>query len=352
MSDKAKVLMVGTDRAAHSGISAVVNELYGAGLDNLVDIKYIGTFKEGSKLKKFIIAALAFARFKKELSWCDLVHIHFSSDSSFWRKSFFIKSAYRHGKKIVLHQHGGDFKTYYGSEIGELGKRRVKKILGMGDVLLVLTPSWKEFFAQIVTETKIEVFPNGVRTDIKESSSTKDYSKALFLGRVCRDKGIDELLLAMDEIHENNPDAKLYIGGIYEDQEYRQKVDSRREYVIFLGWITGEQKEKLLQECGILVLPSYYEGMPVSIIEGMLNCCVPVATKVGGIPEIIDDGVDGLLISPGDSKALTNAMLKVMNDKTYAKDLGNAGRKKVMSNYSIEKSVSRLDNIYSKLHKL
>lgn len=361
MSTEIKVLMVGPDRGVHGGISAIVNELYAAGLDHEVELKYIGTMKEGSKLKKLLVAAFAYAHFCRKLKWCDVVHVHFSSDSSFMRKSLFIKRARKAGKKVVLHQHGGDFKTYYGQQLDKKGRDYVAGILAMGDVMLVLTEGWKEFFGQITDPDKIVVFPNGIRVskylneqknvtkkeDINVSS--KDFNEVLFLGRICKDKGIDELIEAMKEIHSSNSNAHLFVGGIYEDNSYRQKIEDNSDFITYLGWVTGEEKDKYLDQCGILVLPSYYEGFPVSIIEAMLRGNAVVASAVGGIPEIIDDGKDGILIPPKDSKALQKGIEKLMNDREYASSIGILGRKKVIEKYSVEENIKRLIQIYSKI---
>lgn len=348
---KIKVLMVGPDRTVHGGISAVVNEMYAAGLDKRVDLKYIGTMKEGSKLKKLFVAAFAYARFLRELAWCDVVHVHFSSDASYYRKSYFMRAAHRHGKKLVLHQHGGDFKTFYNVELGDSKKKRLRDTLSMGDVMLVLTRSWKEFFSGIVSGDKIMVFPNGVMTGAGSgfSNKNKDFNKILFLGRICKDKGIEELLAAMKLVHEDYPEVKLYIGGIYEDEYFREKVDSCGDYVKYLGWVSGQEKDSYLEECGILVLPSYYEGFPVSIIEAMLRRSAVVASNVGGIPDIIQDGADGILIPPKDSEAIKNSLEKLISDTNFAMDLGEKGREKVLKNYSIEKNIDKLVGIYSKL---
>ncbi len=268
-----KVLMVGPARSVHGGISAVVNEFYEAGLGEKIDLKYIGTMKEGSRFDKLIVAGCAFFRFVFALSWADVVHIHFSSDSSFVRKSYFIKAAKRHGKKIVLHQHGGDFKTFYEKELSERGRKRVGEILDMGDRMLVLTQSWKDYFSKITDSKKLIVLPNGIKIKSytegerffkdgnligSDNVASKDYNKILFLGRVCKDKGMDELLEAISEMHADNPRVHLYIGGIYEDSIYRKKVEQSKAFITHLGWVTGEEKEKYLEECGILVLPSYY----------------------------------------------------------------------------------------------
>jgi glycosyltransferase involved in cell wall biosynthesis len=349
---KIKVLMVGPDRGVHGGISAVVNELYAAGLDSQVDLKYIGTMKEGSKLKKLFVAAFAYVRFLKELKWCDIVHVHFSSDSSFIRKSLFIKRAHRAGKKIVLHQHGGDFKTFYGKELDEKGKLNVRITLAMGNRMLVLTKGWKEFFSQLLDEGKIEVFPNGVITKQLPdhiSADKKDYRKILFLGRVCKDKGIDELLEAISSIHQYRSDIHLYIGGIYEDTSFKSKVEACSDYVTYLGWIKGEEKEKYLEECGILVLPSYYEGFPVSIIEAMLRKDVVIASNVGGIPDIIEQDKNGILIPAKDSKALENAISRVLSDEKFAMELGENGKRTVVEKYSVEKNAERLVDLYREM---
>ena len=362
--NKIKVLMVGPDRGVHGGISAVVNELYGAGLDKKVDLRYIGTMKEGSKLKKLLVAALAYARFLKELSWCDVVHVHFSSDNSFLRKSYFIKTAYRKGKKILLHQHGGDFQTFYGSQLDDKGRLNVRRTLAMGNKMLVLTKGWKDFFSQIVDENKIVVFPNGIKTsalpgnertlDERDPSNTemkvkKDYDKVLFLGRICKDKGIDELLHAVKSVHEYYPRVHLYIGGIFEDPSYKSKIEDCKEFVTYLGWVSGEEKERYLDECGIFTLPSYFEGFGLVIIEAMLHKDAVVASNVGGIPEIIRHEENGLLIPAKDSKALEKEIFRIIKDEALRKRMGQNGRGTVLEKYSVEKNVEILEKIYESL---
>ena len=346
-----KVLMVGPDRGVHGGISAVVNELYDAGLGNQIDLEYIGTMKEGSRFNKLVVAGCAFLRFLVALPSADVVHVHFSSDSSFVRKSYFIKAAHKFGKRIVLHQHGGDFKNYYGKELDAKGRKHVKNILEMGDVMLVLTKSWKDFFSGIVDQSMIEVFPNGVRTVGCAASEKfeKDYSKILFLGRICKDKGIDELLEAVEDIYESGRKVKLLVGGIFEERGYREKIASAAAFAEFIGWVSGAEKDKYLQECGILVLPSYYEGFPVSIIEAMLRRSAVVASCVGGIPDIIDDGINGLLVPAKDPKALEESLIKLIDDNKLAKELGENGRNKVVEHYSVEENIKRLIEIYTNL---
>ena len=111
--EKIKVLMAGPDRSVHGGISGMVNNYYDAGLDGRIQLCYIGTMVEGSKLRKLFQAVKAFARFLAKLPFYQIVHVNMASDASYYRKSFFIRAAKLYGKKIVIHQHGGDFESFY-----------------------------------------------------------------------------------------------------------------------------------------------------------------------------------------------------------------------------------------------
>lgn len=347
-----KILMVGPDRTVHGGISALVNSYYEAGLDEKVELKYIGTMREGSKLKKLFVAAGALFEFVRCVDDYDIVHANFSSDSSFMRKSLFIRIAKRRGKKIVLHQHGGDFRNYYSNELSDRGRRYVRRILDMGDLMLVLTDSWREFFGTLTEPAKIHVLPNGVVTKGIETDTatfSKDMNKILFLGRICVDKGIKELIRATKKLHEENDKVRLVMGGIYEDESFRRVIEKNSDFISYVGWVTGSDKEKYLRECGILALPSYYEGLPVTLVEGMLYGCCVVASRVGGIPDIIEDEKDGILVNAKDAKALKNGLERVMKDKELSDRLSCNGVKKALGKYSIEKLSEKLVGYYSQV---
>ena len=361
MKDKIRVLMVGPDRSVHGGISAMVNTYYDAHLQDKVKLKYIGTMKEGSKARKLFVAVLAYFEFVFSLKDCDIVHVNASSDNSFMRKSVFIRAAKRHGKKIVLHQHGGDFINYFENQISEKRRRYIREVLDMADVMLVLTPSWKEYFGTLTDAGKIVVMPNAIITrgfeegDSQSDSSrlkAHDTNKVLFLGRICRDKGVTELLEAIDRIHEKRPEVRLYIGGIFEDEKYVHEVEKRSLYVKYLGWVGGEEKIKAFDECGIVAVPSYFEGFGLTVIEGMLYGCCVVASDVGGIPEIVEDGEDGILIKAKDSAGLERALLRVMTKEIDVDMMVRNGRAKVLEKYSAERIVDRIFEIYRELYSV
>ena len=206
--NRLKVLMVGPDRSVHGGISGVVNNYFDAGLDRMIDLCYIGTMVEGTKFKKLLQAAKAYIQFMAQISKYDIVHVNMASDSSYYRKSVFIKTAKACRKKVVIHQHGGNFPEFYEKELSIRGRKRVQKVLSMGDAFLVLGTAWEDFFGKIIGRERITVLPNAI--SIPECKE-KQYGihKILFLGRLCKEKGIGELLAVMPDLKMKYPNVRL-----------------------------------------------------------------------------------------------------------------------------------------------
>ena len=346
--EKIRVLMVGPDRSVHGGISGIVNNYYEAGLDKKIDLCYIGTMVEGSRLRKLLKAAEAYFLFLTKLHAYEIVHVNVASDSSYYRKSLFIKAAKRARKKIVIHQHGGDFEGFYTKELSKKGRAKVRKVLDMGDAFLVLAPAWKDFFGELTEKDRIIVFPNSIEIP---ALTEKNYGahKILFLGRLCKEKGIGELLHVMPKLKEKYPDIHLYLGGIWEEQGLKKQADELADCVTFLSWVTGEEKKKYLKECDVFVLPSYFEGQPVSILEAMAYSCAIAASDVGGIPHMIIEGKTGILVTPKDEKSLEEGLIRILSDEAFARELGENARSKVTGEFSIDSNIEQLLAIYQSL---
>lgn len=348
MDDRIKVLMVGPDRSVHGGISGVVNNYYDAGITEKVDLNYIGTMVEGSRLRKLWQAVKAYIKFLKLLPEYPIVHVNVASDSSYYRKSLFIKAAKRAGRKIVIHQHGGDFETFYEKEQNDRGRAKIRQVLGMGDVFLVLSPALEQFFKGILEPSKVILFPNAVPVP---SDIEKEYGKQkiLFLGRLCKEKGLRELFSVLPQLHGQFPQMHVLLGGIWEDEELLEEAAKMKEYVTDLGWLQGEAKKDYLRTSDLFVFPTYFEGQPVSVLEAMAYQCGIVATRVGGIPQMIEQEQTGLLIEPKDPEGLKSALEKLLSDPDLCERLGKNARVKIEKEFSIEKSLQELIKIYQQL---
>lgn len=349
------IIMIGPDRSVHGGISGVVNNLCEAGLESRINLQYIGTMSEGGKIHKLLVAAKAYLKFVKSVKKADVVHIHMASDSSFYRKALFVKLANKKGKKIVIHQHGGDFINYYHKDMDDRQKKYARTIFDMSDKLILLTPEYREFFAKILPERvdDIVVLPNSVKVPsesvLNENLINKQPHSMLFLGRICDTKGVGELLEAVGILKEEYPDIELNIGGIYEEEKYRPLIESMAPNVKCIGWISGKEKEKYLFSSGLFVLPTYFEGQPVSVLEAMAYHLSVVASNVGGIPMMIRDGENGVLTEPKNVDSLVKGIKRVLDNPEEAKKLAKKAYEDVLRDYSIDASLDKLIKIYESL---
>lgn len=350
MEEKVKVLMIGPARSVNGGISGVINNYYNAGLDKQVVLTYIGTMEDGSKFHKLLIAAKALLKFVMIVPKYDIVHVNMASDVSIYRKMPFIYIASLCKKKIIIHQHGGHIDEFYYEICNDRQRKQIQRVMDKADKMLVVAPHLKNIFRDITDGNKIKIFPNTIKVPpIYE----KDYSeqKILFLGRLCKEKGIRELLDAVSELKEQYPKLQLYLGGIWVDEDLKEKADQYSEWIHQLGWIDSEKKEKYLKECNMFVLPTYFEGLPVSLLEGMAYGCACVATNVGGIPYMVIPEETGLLIPPKDTKALKDALGKLLEDINLQKKCGRAARGKINREYNLDKSVRELVQIYHNISR-
>ena len=347
-----KVLMIGPARSVHGGVSAVVNNYYAAGLDQQIKLKYIATMVDGSKMRKLIQAMFAYITFLFALPSYHILHVNMAADASCYRKKIFIDTAWLFRKKIIIHEHGGDFEGFYYERCSEKQRTNIKRSLSRANIFLVLSESWKKFFSEIVDEDKIHVLQNGIVIPTKVK---QDYSshKVLFLGRLCKEKGIGELLEAVPVIQKQIQDFKLILGGVWEEgnEALKEKARALSETVLCPGWISEKEREALFQECSIFVLPTWFEGQPISLLEAMAAGMCVAASAVGGIPQIMgkESDVTGILLPPKDADTLADELIKLLKDEEQRRKMGQNARIRIINNYDVNRNVEALVGFYKEI---
>lgn len=325
----------------------IMERLVGVG----VNAEFISTYEDGGKPKKAAIALIAYAKFCRAIKDVDIVHIHMASRGSYERKAFFLKKALREGKKTVVHLHGGQFDVWYDNEVDDRKRNEIKMLLDKTDVVIALSEEWENWLlSRGFAPKKIIVMHNAVSVP-KRACEPSSCQNVLFLGRLDVRKSPDVLLRASKKMLEENPGAKLIFGGDgyperYKALAYELGIADRCE---FLGWITGEDKEELFEHAGVYCLPSKNEGMPMSVLEAMAHGIPTIATPVGGVPQVIDDGVNGYLMPVDDEAELSELLNTLMLDSDSRTRIGAAGRKTIASDFNIERNVSELADLYEEL---
>lgn len=345
---KTKVFMIGPARSVNGGVSAVVNNYYEAGLDKQIDLTYLGTMEDGSKFHKLFVAARALLRYLFTVHRYDIVHVHMASDVSIYRKMPFIHIASALKKKIIIHQHGGNIREFYYEQCSDRQRKNIQKTLLKADHILVVAPYLKELFSDIVPTARITVLSNSIQLP---DEINKDYhnQRLVFLGRICKEKGIHELLDAVSSLKKEFPKLELTLGGIWIDEDLHQYANQLGSWIHQPGWIGGTEKQQLLEDCNIFVLPSYFEGLPVSLLEGMAHGCACIATNVGGIPQVLTGDQHGLLIPAQDTASLKSAIRTYLEQPSLQQKHGLAARTRIAEEFNLRNTIQLLLRIYSEI---
>ena len=170
----------------------------------------------------------------------------------------------------------------------------------------------------------------------------------LFVGRLAAVKGVPLLLQAVKAAREMRPDLRLTLIGDGPERTWLQteaEALGLAEAVDFLGYRSQSEVAERLQQVDALVLPSFAEGVPVVLMEAMAAGLPVITTQIAGIPELVEQGVSGKLIPPGDAKALEQAILTLLSDPAQAAAMGAAGRAKVRTAFDIQHEAARLGQL-------
>ena len=333
------------------GISTVVNSYFELGIEKDTKIKYIPTMEDGSVLKKLFVAAKAYSVFCCCVKQYDIVHIHMAAQSSFVRKRLFIRRAKRAGVKIIIHSHAADFDKYYFEQSNEENRKKILDTFALVDCVIVLSEEWADFFGKNICDPKkISILYNGVIVPETNKTDYSDHS-VLMLGRLGERKGTYDLLKAIPMVLQAVPDAMFFLGGDGDIDVCKTLVEKEgvSDHVSFLGWIWGDDKEKLLKQCSIFTLPSYHEGMPMSVLEAMSHGLATVSTNAGGIPQIINDGEDGFRVEAGDIDALSNRIIELLKDENLKRSIGRKAVQRVKEKFDIRVSYDKLLHIFQEV---
>lgn len=172
----------------------------------------------------------------------------------------------------------------------------------------------------------------------------------LFIGRLAAVKGATLLLDAFAQVLESHPDAHLTLVGDGPDRADLEAKAERlglAERVTFTGYLGQEDVAAALNSSDLLVLPSFAEGVPVVLMEAMASRIPVIASRVAGVQELVEDGVNGDVLPPGDITALINSLGRQLSDPALRRARGDAGRDKVEAEFSVVKEAERLRRLFT-----
>lgn len=351
-----KVLMVGVDKNVVGGMLTVAEHYQNtASFCKETNLVYIPTATRGNNWKKIFFFLKQMPRIVHEIRAmpADIVHVHMGERGSVFREGFVVWMAKRLGAKTIIHMHGSTIEDWYDRQ-NHTVQHIVSWIFRQADRMVVLGECWSSFMERVMgseCQSRIRILYNGV-IPAPENRYNPDANDILFLGVVGARKGVDDLLQAFQMILPVIPkqiNLKLY--GDSKDYDIQKKIS---EYglegrAFYGGWLQQDQKEACLSQVVMNVLPSYNEGLPMTILETMGYGIPNVSSNIAAIPEVIEDGVNGRLIAPGQVRALAQAMKEVLLDRDQRIRYSEKAYEKITHVFSLEAHFSSLLKIYRDL---
>ena len=211
------------------------------------------------------------------------------------------------------------------------------------DAFIAPSRFMQESIAHRVPDERIKQLYNGINTnEVRGSGSDDGY--VLFLGRLVQEKGVETLLKA----HANSSIGwRLVVAGT---GPLSDVLKSQYNPSILVGYLAGDALKEMIDRAAVVVVPSeWYENCPMSVLEAMAYGKPVVGSRMGGIPELIEDDKTGLLFEAGNVDELTSVLDRLMASTELRRQMGNAGRQRLETLFSLDKHNAGLMEIYQSL---
>lgn len=313
-----KVLVIATSRKTRGGITSVVLAHEKGQQWRDFHCRWLETHRDGCiwvklvyMLKAFIWALLLIPKYQ-------LVHIHLSEPPSALRKLPFMWWAKVWRKKTIVHFHSFSIETTLKSQWAWVYRYH----FGKADRLVTLSNYWRNECGKFIgSNKKVAVIYNPC--PLIEFNDTSEFpikdkhqNVILYAGTVNPRKGYADLIKAFSKIAKHHKDWSIVFAG---NGELQKGQDLAAQYgiseqTVFLGWCSGEDKDRAFRSATIFCLPSYAEGFPMAVLDAWAYGLPVVTTPVGGIPDIADDGNNMLLFQPGDIDKLAECLNRMISD--------------------------------------
>ncbi len=296
----------------------------------------------------------------------DLVYTNLAQNlGGFLRYASFILVVALFRKPIVVRVMGDGFNHFY-DRSPPLLQWLIKVILKRVDRFIVRAETLKRQFAGLVPPAKLRVVYSGIETqrfNRPRSHPHGDHTRILFVGYLTKAKGALDLLQAVPIVAAAQPNVTFQLMGSKIDVEQNityvdnpesneavlQRLLSRKEvmdHLELLGVQAGEKKVDTFVNADIFVLPSYSEAFPTVVLEAMAAGLPVIATPVGALPEVFDNGAI-LFVEPGNVSQLAEAVLRLINDSNFRRQIAASGRQIVQERFDLKVYAAQLDRLFA-----
>jgi glycosyltransferase involved in cell wall biosynthesis len=348
---RVQVLQMGPALSVHGGVSAV-EQLICDYLSPYAAIRHVDTTREGSWLSRGLTFGRAAHTLWRALDTVEptLVHIHFASRGSTLRKMLLAQLVLQARRPLILHAHGGGFDKFHRG-LPPLLRSRVNRTLQQANLVIALSSQWRDFYIREceLAPSQVVVLANPVRVPAKiVDRAQRRQVQFLHLGKLGKNKGSYDLVSAFRALP---PDlrarARLVLAG-NGDLEQIKSAAAGEPNIAVRSWIDPVERDRLMNESDVFALPSYVEGVPMSLLEAMASGLPSITTPVGGIPDVFSHGAEGLMVEPGDLPRLTEAMARLVREEDLRLSAGRRAHERARA-HDVHAYARRLADHYQRI---
>jgi glycosyltransferase involved in cell wall biosynthesis len=347
------VAQLGPDPARRGGMAAVLQGLLSSSLAERYELTMVVTYSSERPLARvgaFLGGIGGLLRWRFSRLGPGLIHIHTAARGSLYRKSAYVLLGRLLMRPVLLHIHAGrgDIEAF-AERLDPLRRRFFGVALRASTRVLAVSTETARATECCFGAAGIQVVPNAappVPEKRPADGLVEGEGRVLFLGGFANPvKGGEVYVAAVAGVAPRCPAVEFVLAGPGEPPPDAAATISAQPNASWLGWLDEAAKREQLAHCAVFVLPSLSEGLPVALLEAMAWGRPIVATRMGGVPEVVDDGVEALLVPPGDSAALAAAIGRLLDDPQERLRLGRSAQKRATTLNEVE-VYGRLDSIY------
>jgi glycosyltransferase involved in cell wall biosynthesis len=346
-----RIVHLGPDPAGAGGMAAVVRALMTSRLSARYVQEAIPTYRVDTAWRRHAVFARAIAEL---FVWClrpgpRLAHVHTAARGSLYRKSVVVLVAKALRRPVVLHLHAGAADiAEFDARIGAVRRAAFRLAFASADRVISVSAAGAQAARRHFGATDVEVIPNAapVVAAAAEEGEVDGHLRILYLGGFEDPaKGGAILLAALPAVLAAVPAVSVAIAGPGEPPD---GAIGDGPAVRWMGWLDEGDKARAFSSAAIVAFPSVSEGLPVALLEAMAHGRAIVATRAGGMPDVLTDGVDAVLVPVGDPKALAEALIALASDAPRRAQLGRAARARA-GRLGEDAVAAPLDRLYTAL---
>lgn len=339
-----RVLILSTSRKTRGGITAVVKAHEKGEQWRRFRCHWVQTHRDGNNIRKLAYLAGAWLDFLVRIPFYDIVHMHFSLGTTAKRKAPFIKIAKVLGKKVIIHLHCG-------SQIHDIWNKDYDYLFSAANVSLLLSENLQKMVEEHTGKGHdYRVCYNPCPLIAKEPILTPK-KQVLFSGTLYAGKGYQDLIRAFAKIANKHSDWKIVLAGNGEIEKGKAIAEELgiTTQTMFLGWVSGEVKDRIFRESAIFCLPSYAEGFPMAVLDAWAYGLPVITTPVGGIPDVALDGENMLLFNPGNVDDLALLLDRMISDNQLRGRIAKASIDFAENKFNLNIINKQIENLYEEL---